>query len=125
MKSTLKLLTSGSKANYPIKITPPVLKTTEYVDFIAVSKEVTTFFNCGITKVVLPIRTTEVNTNITFTNYDGNIQIYSDPRAIRYCMPEYDSLHEFLNKGFTEAFCETNIEYIKVNELLGNLADNE
>lgn len=120
--SLIKLLTASNKASYFTKIPHPVLNSTHYVNFIEVAEAVIQSFNAGAKKVVLPVRTQEVNTDITFVSMnDGKVQIHSDPRAISNCAPDYDGLHEFYNRNFTAAFCETEIEYIKVVEPIGNL----
>jgi hypothetical protein len=126
MKTNLKLLTTSvNNTYYYSKITHPILNSTNYVDFTKVSKEVTAYFKSGAKKVVLPVYSSEVNTNITFINKQDIVVIYSDCQAIRNCTPNYDGLHEFFNKGFAEAFFDTKIEYIEVNELLGNFTDYE
>jgi hypothetical protein len=119
MKTGLKLLTAN-KASFFTKI----LNSTHCVNFTEVAEAVIRSFNAGAKKVVLPVRTQEVNTDLTFICNEGKVQIESDCRAIRNCAPDYDWLHEFYYRNFAEAFYKTEItqiEFIKVVEPLGDL----
>ena len=124
MKFGLNLLKTDIIRNHIIsKSVPTMLNTTYNVNFKEVAKNVTLSFRFGADKILLPVRTQEVNTDIIFSLDNGRIQIYSNPQAITNCSPDYNALHEFYNKNFKEAFGETEIDYIKAIEVLGKVED--